>query len=177
MRHAPCADTRACAMTSWWCHPPYPGLTHLSRQLGLTRTDPKIWLSPNRLKKKCFDQVDLWLWSKSQNFQKGPVPLNFSRTFQFRNPFLCSRFGNCANCPNFRKLTFAQILTRSQNFQEEPILPYFSQRFWFWGLFLHLRIRNCLKSVILQLLALMWNLTKNQDVRAKLVLFRFSHRF
>ena len=121
--------------------------------------------------KKCFDQVDLW--PKSQNFQKGPVPLSFSCTFQFWNSFLCSRLENCANCLNSRKLTFAQILTKSQNFQEGLVFPYFSRWFWFWGLFLHLRIRNCSNSVILQLLAL----TKNQDVWAKLVLFRFSHRF
>ena len=170
-----------------WYHPPYPSLTCLSSRPGLTRTDLEIWPGPNRLKlfkkkkkserKKCFDQVDLWLWQKSQNFQMGPVPLSFSHTFQFQNPFLCSRLGNCANCLNSRKLTFAQILTKSQNFQQGPVFPYFLRWFWFWSLFLHLRIWNCSNSVILQLLALMWTLTKNQDVWAKIVLFRFSHRF
>ena len=121
--------------------------------------------------------MDLWLWPKSQNFQKGPVPLSFSCTFRFWNLFLCLRLGNCANCSISKKLTFAQILTKSQNFQNGPVLPNFSHWFRFWGLFLHLRIRNCSNSVILQLLTLMWTLTKNQDVRAKLVLFRFSHRF
>ena len=126
--------------------------------------------------RKCFDQLDLWLWPKSQHFQKGPIPLNFPRTFRFWNPLLYSRLGNCANSPISRKLTFAQISTKSQNFQG-PVLPNFSRRFQFLGLFLHLRIQNCSNSVILQLLALMWTLTKNQDVRAKLVLFILSHRF
>ena len=121
--------------------------------------------------------MDLWLWSKSQNFQKGLIPLSFSRTFQFWNPFLCSRLGNYANYPNSRKLTFAQILTKSQNFQEGSFLSNFSRRFRFLVLFLHLKTQNCPNSVILHFLALMWTLTKNQDVRTKLVLFRFSCRF
>ena len=121
--------------------------------------------------------MNLWLWSKSQNFQKGPVPFRFSSTFRFWDPFLHLKLENCANCPIPKKLTFAQILTKSQNFQEIPVLPNFSRRFQFWGLFLHSRIQNCSNIMILQLLALMWTLTKNQDVRAKLVLFRFSHRF
>ena len=112
--------------------------------------------------------MDLWLWPKRQNFQKWLVPLSFSRTFKFWNPTLCSRLGNCANCLNSRKLTFAQILTKSQNFQEGPVFPYFSWRLWFWGLFLHLRIQNCSNSVIRQLLALMWTLTKNQMFKQSL---------
>ena len=136
---------------------------------SLTRfleTDPNRWPGPNRLKKKkkkkkCFDQVDFWRWPKSQNFQKGPVPLSFSRTFWFWNPFLCSRLGNCANCPISRKLTFAQILTKSQNFQKGLVLPNFSHRFRFWGLFLHLRNQNYSNSMILHLLVVIWTLTKN----------------
>ena len=156
--------------------------------LGLTWTDLETWPGSNRLqkkklnkkkrrKRKSFDQVELWLWPKSQNFQKGPVPFRFSSTFRFWDPFLHLKLENCANCPIPKKLTFAQILTKSQNFQEIPVLPNFSRRFQFWGLFLHSRIQNCSNIMILQLLALMWTLTKNQDVRAKLVLFRFSHRF
>ena len=121
--------------------------------------------------------MDLWLWLKSQNFQKGPVPFSFSCAFRFWNLFLCLRLGNCANCSISKKLTFAQILTKSENFQNGPVLPNFSRWFRFWGLFLHLRNQNYSNSMILQLLVVMWTLTKNQDVWAKLVLFRFSHRF
>ena len=116
-----------------WRHPPYPGLTYLSSRPGLTRIDPKIWPSPNRLKlfflksekKKCFDQTNLWLWPKSQNFQKGLVPFYFSRTFQFWYLFLCSRLGNCANCPNSKKLTFVQILTKKSKFSRRTYLAQF----------------------------------------------------
>ena len=57
--------------------------------------------------------------------------------------FFCSKLGNCADCPNSRKLTFAQILTKSQNFQGGLVLHNFSCRFRFWGLFLHSTIQNC----------------------------------
>ena len=49
-----------------------PGLTHLSRQLGLTRTDPKIWLGSNRLKKK--NALTKWTFDFDQKvkiFKKG----------------------------------------------------------------------------------------------------------
>ena len=41
--------------------------------------------------------MDLWLWPKSQNFQNRLVPLSFSSTFRFWDPFLHSKLGNCAN--------------------------------------------------------------------------------
>ena len=118
----------------------------LTRFLG---PDPIRWPRLNRLRKNALTKFDLWLWPKSQNFQKMPVPLSFSRTFQFWNPFLCSRLGNCANCPISKKLTFTQILTKKSNFQESPVLPNFSRRFQFWGLFLHSGIQNCSNSMIL----------------------------
>ena len=116
-----------------WRHPPYPGLTRLSSWLGLTRTNLKIWPGLNCLKfffkkserKKCFDQMNLWLWPKSQNFQKGPVPLYFSHTFQFWNLFLCSRLENCANYPNSKKLTFGQILTKKSKISRRTYLAQF----------------------------------------------------
>ena len=36
-------------------------------------------------------------WLENQNFQNGPVPLNFSSTFRFWDPFLHSELRNCAN--------------------------------------------------------------------------------
>ena len=79
---------------------------------GLNRTDLETWPGPNRLKKKkrekkkkCFDQVDPWPWPKSQNFQNGPVPLNFSSTFRFWDPFLHLKLRNCANV-QFPKVDF-----------------------------------------------------------------------
>ena len=56
-------------------------------------------------KKKCFDQVDPWPWPKSQNFQNRPVPLNFSSTFRFWDPFLHLKLRNCANV-QFPKVDF-----------------------------------------------------------------------
>ena len=147
---------RLCLTCSSW-----PGLNHLKK----------------KKRKKEKGLTKLWILTKSQNFQNGPVPLSFSSTFRLWDLFLHSRLENCANCPIFRKLTFAQILTKSQNFQEGLVPHNFSRRFWFWGLFLLSRIQNCSNSVILQLLALMWTLTKNQDVQMKLVLFKFSHKF
>ena len=111
--------------------------------------DPNRWPGSNRLRKNALTKFDLWLWPKSQNFQKMPVPLSFLYTFWFWNPFLCSRLGNCANYPISKKLTFTQILTKKSNFQESLVLPNFSRRFQFWGLFLHSGIRNCSNSMIL----------------------------
>ena len=36
-------------------------------------------------------------WPESQNLKYGPVPLNFSSTFRFWDPFLHSKLRNCAN--------------------------------------------------------------------------------
>ena len=121
--------------------------------------------------------MDLWLWSKSQNFQKRPVPLSFSRTFQFWNPFLCSRLGNCANCPNSKKLTFGQILTKKSKFSRRTYLAQFFAMIPILGFISSFENPKLLKYYDSTTVALMWTLTKNQDVRAKLVLFRFSHRF
>ena len=68
--------------------------------------DLNRWPGPNRLRKKCFDQVwPLTLTKKSKISKKGL--LSFLRTFQFWNLFLCSRLWNCANYPISKKLTFA----------------------------------------------------------------------
>ena len=75
--------------------------------------------------KKSFDQVELWLWLKSQNFEKWPVPLSFSSTFQFWDPFLHLKFRNCANTPIPKKLTFAQILTKKSKFSRSTCLAQF----------------------------------------------------
>ena len=93
---------------------------------NLTRFEPpEIIFKKKVRKKKCFDQTNLWLWPKSQNFQKGLVPFYLSRTFQFWNLFLCSRLGNCANCPNSKKLTFGQILTKKSKFSRRTYLAQF----------------------------------------------------
>ena len=93
---------------------------------GLTRSS---WPGPNCLKKrkkrKSFDQVELWLWPKSQNFPKGPVLLSFSSTFRFWDPFLHLKLGNCAKCPIPKKLTFAQILTKKSKFSRSTCLVQF----------------------------------------------------
>ena len=110
MRHAPCADTRACAMTSWWCHPPYPGLTHLFRQLGLTRTDPKIWLGPNRLKQKMLWPNEPLTLIKKSKFSKRAYPtqffayipiLEFVSLFKIRKLCKLSKFQKVDFCTNF----------------------------------------------------------------------------
>ena len=101
---------------------PNPCLSCMTSWMTLADLVWPTWKSdpdPNRLKKKrekILWPKDLWLWSKSQNFQKELVPLSFLRTFQFWNSFLCSRLGNCANCPNSKKLTFGQILTKKSKF-------------------------------------------------------------
>ena len=104
-RHAPTQTPHALDAPSadmcrhGWRHHPLP---------GLTRTNLETWPGPNRLpkkkilnkkkgKRKYFDQVDLWPWPKSQNFQNRPVPLNFSSTFRFWDLFLYSKLRNCAN--------------------------------------------------------------------------------
>ena len=79
----------------------------------------------NKKKKKSFDQIELWLWLKSQNFQKRLVPINFSSTFRFWDPFLHLKLRNCANCPIPKKLTFAQILTKKSKFSRSTCLAQF----------------------------------------------------
>ena len=80
----------------------------------LTRTNLETWPDLNRLqkkkKKKSFDLVELWLWPKSQNFQNGLVPLNFSSTFRFWDLFLHLELGNRANCPIPKKIDFCTNL-------------------------------------------------------------------
>ena len=147
----------------------------LTRFLGL---DPNRWPGSNRLRKKMlWPSLTFDFDQKVKNFKKRPVPLSFSRTFQFWNPFLCSRLWIVQTIQFPKSWLSHKSWPKSQNFQEWPVLPNFSCRFRFWGLFLLSRIQNYSNSMILQLLALRWTLTKNQDVRAKLVLFRFSHRF
>ena len=102
---APSADTCPLRMTSWMTS---PSTTRFNpdRPGNLTRSEPP---AKKKLKKKgkrkCFDQVDPWPWPKSQNFQNGPVPLNFSSTFRFWDPFLHSKLRNCANV-QFPKVDF-----------------------------------------------------------------------
>ena len=84
--------------------------TNPDRPGNLTRSEPsakkkKKTLNKKKGKRKCFDQVDSWPWPKSQNFQNGPVPLNFSSTFWFWDPFLHSKLRNCANV-QFPKVDF-----------------------------------------------------------------------
>ena len=110
--HAPSALWR-----HGWRH---PLLTRLSR-FDPDRLENLIWFElPQKKKKKrkrkCFDQVEFWPWLESQNFQNGPVPLNFSSTFRFWDPFLHSKLRNCANIQFPKKLTFVQMLTKCQNF-------------------------------------------------------------
>ena len=97
-----------------WRHPPLPGLTRLTRfdpdlPGNLTRSEPpqkkKKKEKDREREKKCFDQVDPWPWPKSQNFQNGPVPLNFSSTFRLWDPFHHSKLRNCVNV-QFPKVDF-----------------------------------------------------------------------
>ena len=122
------------AMTSWmtslWRHSPL-------RSDPFVQADPiwPIYPDPVRTacqkkkkrkrKRKSFDQVELWLWPKSQNFQKRLVPLSFSSTFWFWDPFLHLKLGNCANCPIPKKLTFGQILTKKSKFSRSTYLAQF----------------------------------------------------
>ena len=62
-----------------------------------TRSEPPAKKKKKKRERKCFDLVDLWPWPKSQNFQTGPVPLNFSSAFWIWDPFLHSKLRNCAN--------------------------------------------------------------------------------
>ena len=108
--HAP--TTLSCAYTrhrstrppALWCH----GWRHHPLRSDLlfrpTRFDPFIltWIrtacKKNKNKRKgALTKLDLWLWPKSQNFQNRLVPLSFSSTFRFWDPFLHSKLGNCAN--------------------------------------------------------------------------------
>ena len=70
-----------------------------------TRSESPAKKKKKKRERKCFDLVDLWPWPKSQNFQNGPVPLSFSSTFRFWNPFLHSKLKNCANV-QFPKVDF-----------------------------------------------------------------------
>ena len=74
---------------------------------SVTRSEPpeKKKKKKKRKEKKSFDQVDPWPWPKSQNFQNGPVLLNFSSTFRFWDPFLHSKLRNCVNV-QFPKVDF-----------------------------------------------------------------------
>ena len=128
-------------------------------------------------KRKSFDQVELWLWPKSQNFQKCLFHSFFRVHSNFEIRFFIWSSEILQTLQFLKNWLLHKSWLKSQNFQEVLVSPNFSHRFHFWGLFLHSGIRNCSNSMILQLLALMWTLTKNQDVRAKLVLFRFSHGF
>ena len=119
--HAPasstCLHAHTCPlhMTSSSITPVWPGPTWKSNPV---RTACKK-------KKKSFDQVELWLWPKSQNFQKWPVPFSFLSTFRFWDPFLHLKLGNCANGPIPKKLTFAQILTKKSKFSRSTCLAQF----------------------------------------------------
>ena len=91
-----------CSMTSLMTSPTLTGLTDLETGPGPNRLPKK---KKQKRERKCFDLVDLWPWSKSQNFQNGPVPLSFSSTFRFWNPFLHLKLRNCANV-QFPKVDF-----------------------------------------------------------------------
>ena len=109
------------------------GLTRVSRPTRfdpfiLTRSEPLVKKKKKRKRKrkrKSFDQVELWLWPKSQNFQNWPVPLSFLSTFRFWDLFLHLKLRNCANCPIPKKLTFAQILTKKSKFSRSTYLAQF----------------------------------------------------
>ena len=104
-----------------WRHPQQP-------VDPFVQTDP-VWPGPtwkpdpvrtaskkkNCERKKCFDQVDPWPWRKSQNFQNGPVPLNFSSTFRIWDPFLHSKLRNCVNV-QFPKVDFCTNVDQKVNF-------------------------------------------------------------
>ena len=107
-----------------WCHIPL-------QSDPFVQADPVWPIYPNSVqtackkKRKSFDQVELWHWPKSQNFQKWPVPLSFSSTFRFWDPFLHLKLENCANCPIPKKLTFAQILIKKSKFSRSIYLAQF----------------------------------------------------
>ena len=166
------------AMTSWVTSPPTMVWSVCPGRPCLTRSS---WPSPNHLKKKRerkgFDQVKLWVWPKSQNFQNGPIPLSFSSTFQFWDLFLYLRLGNCTNGSISKNLTFAWILTKSQNFQNGPVPLSFLSTFWFWDPFLHSRLGNCANCPISRKLTFAQILTKSQNFQEGLVLHNFSCRF
>ena len=90
----------------------------LTRFLG---TDSNRWPGPNRLRKKALTKFDFDFDQKVKNFKKRPVPLSFSRTFRFWNPFLCSRLENCANCPISKSWLLHKSWPKCQNFQEWPV--------------------------------------------------------
>ena len=156
--HAMRWHTRLMLWRHGWCHTP----------LGLTWIDLETWPGPKRLqkklnkkKKKNFEQVELWLWSKSQNFQKGLFHSVFRVHSDFEARFFIWSSEIVQTVQFLKNWLLHKSWPKSQNFQEVPVLPNFSRRFQFWGLFLHSGIRNCSNSMILQLLALMWTLTKN----------------
>ena len=81
------------ALPVLWCHDVVTLHTRFNPFIQLTRFEPD-WPDSNCLKKKRKKKererkekaLTNWTFDfdqKSQNFQKGPVPLSFSRTFQF----------------------------------------------------------------------------------------------
>ena len=113
------------SMTSWWRHFPlsaWPVSLDPTRICDPVRTACKQKKKQRKRKRKSFDQVELWLWPKNQNFKKWPIPLIFSSTFRFWDLFLHLKLGNCANCPIPKKLTFAQILTKKSKFSRSTCL-------------------------------------------------------
>ena len=147
MSHAPPESSEISASTNTRLH--LPSRAHTRRKFLMRRHAPwrhgwhlhPLWSDPfakadpvwpvhpdpirtacKKKKKKSFDQVELWLWPKSQNFQKWLVPLSFSSTFRFWDPFIHLKLGNCVNCPIPKKLTFAQILTKKSKFSRSTCL-------------------------------------------------------
>ena len=90
------------------------------RSGNLTRSEPPA----KKKERKYFDQVDLWPWLKSQNFQNGPIPLNFSSTFRFWDPFLLSKLRNCANV-QFPKVDFCANVDQMSKFLRWTFLTQF----------------------------------------------------
>ena len=118
--HAPARISHALhALTRYTRHTCLSSMTSLmtpsstnrfDRSGNLTRSEPTA-----KKKRKYFDQVDLWPWLESQNFQNRPVPLNFSSTFRFWDPFLLSKLRNCANV-QFPKVDFCANVDQMSKF-------------------------------------------------------------
>ena len=91
----------------------------LTRFLGL---DPNRWPSSNRLRKKMlWPSLTFDFDQKVKNFKKRPVPLSFSRTFQFWNPFLCSRLWIVQTIQFPKSWLLHKSWPKCQNFQEWPV--------------------------------------------------------
>ena len=71
--------------------------------------------------------------TKSQNFQEGLVPHNFSRRFWFWGLFLHSRIQNCSNSVILQLLALMWTLTKNQDVQMKLVLFKFSHKFWLWN--------------------------------------------